>query len=100
LAPLAGEVGSPSAIRVRGPIRESNFVEAAPHPNRQRASFGRLDPRKSGAREPPSLAANSPAGIAWPTALKGQQSNGVLHAGSLAPVGCRNGFADQVEKSL
>ena len=41
-----------------------------------------------------------PAGIALRPALQGRRSNGVLHAGSLAPVGCGNGFADQVEESL
>ena len=30
---------------------------------------------------------DSPAGIARPTALKGRQSNGVVHAGSVALVG-------------
>jgi hypothetical protein len=47
---LRGEVGSPLAIRVRGTIRESEFVESPPHPNPLRESFARLDPA-SGARE-------------------------------------------------
>ena len=53
---------------------------------------------RNGERE--RRAAKSRAGIARPTALKGRQSNGVLHAGSVAPVGGRNGFPDQVEESL
>jgi hypothetical protein len=38
-------------IRVRGTIRESEYAVGAPHPNPLRASFARLDPAKSGARE-------------------------------------------------
>jgi hypothetical protein len=53
LAPLRGEVGfyTQRKIRVKGIFRESKFVEAAPHPSPLRASFARLDPAKSGARE-------------------------------------------------
>jgi hypothetical protein len=60
LAPLAGRGGiaSSDAIRVRGTIGESERVDGeseradrAPHPNPLRASFARLDPAKSGARE-------------------------------------------------
>ena len=38
-------------IRVKGTLRESEYVERAPHPSPLRASFARLDPAKSGARE-------------------------------------------------
>jgi hypothetical protein len=40
---LRGEVGSPLPIRVRGAIRESEYVERAPHPDPL--------PAKSGERE-------------------------------------------------
>jgi hypothetical protein len=48
---LRGEVAALFARRVRGTIRESEPVERASHPDPLRASFARLDPAKSGARE-------------------------------------------------
>jgi hypothetical protein len=57
---LRGEVGLPrrceassGAIRVRGAphLRRQNSRTEAPHPDPLRASFARLDPAKSGARE-------------------------------------------------
>jgi hypothetical protein len=61
LAPLAGRgriaSAMPSIVRCNpgeGSHRAqlcSEFAKAAPHPNPLRASFARLDPAKSGARE-------------------------------------------------
>jgi hypothetical protein len=49
---LRGEVGfyAKRKIRVRG-LSANSDVETAPHPSPLRASFARLDPAKSGARE-------------------------------------------------
>jgi len=48
---VRGEVGLRfGAIRVRGPLRESELGETPPHPNPLRASFARLAPAR-GERE-------------------------------------------------
>jgi hypothetical protein len=44
---LRGEVGSRAgAIRVRGPLSESDLGETPPHPTPLRASFARLGPAR------------------------------------------------------